>query len=96
MLLRTVLLLCLTVVVVVLAKGNQFNPLPQHPARRDQKTFQHIQSILRKNYERTLWREHQNFRRRNSRFLNPVGLKRVSDRRPRKINVGRTKIQVLS
>ena len=86
---KTILISSVALVVLVVATENHGKSFHQQPIKRDQKTFQHIQSILRNNYERSLRQEH--FRRRNSRFL---AFDRPALRRPRKINSGNTKIQV--
>ena len=100
MFVKTILSCSVLAVLTVLshsATKQQFKPLPRPAVRRDQKTFQQIQNILRKNYERTLREEHEHFRRRNSRFLRADPLisryrkpRRTVVRRQRKIQAGPT------
>ena len=78
------------------ASTRHLQSIPRPPVRREQKTFQQIQNILRKNYERKLREEHEHFRRRNSRFLRAQPLSRYRRpgrtvvRRGRKIQAGPT------
>ena len=106
MFVKTILCCAVLAVLTVLSQSatrQQFKPLPRPAVRRDQKTFQQIQNILRKKYERTLRQEHEHFRRRNSRFLRADPLTsryrrpgRTVVRRQRKIQAGPTTIKVLS
>ena len=90
MFLKTILLSAVTLLVLVVATENRGRPLRQQPVERDQKTFQHIQSILRNNYQRSL-RQDQ-LRRRNSRMLRPFSKSAV--RRPRRIGTGTAESKV--
>ena len=104
MFVKTILCCSVLAVLTVLSQSatrQQFKPLPRPAVRRDQKTFQQIQNILRKKYERTLRQEHEHFRRRNSRFLRADPLTsryrrpgRTVVRRQRKIQAGPTAIKV--
>ena len=106
MFVKTILCCAVLAVLTVLshsATKQQFKPLPRPAVRRDQKTFQQIQNILRKKYERTLRQEHEHFRRRNSRFLRADPLTsryrrtgRTGVRRQRKIQAGPTTFKVIS
>lgn len=104
MLVKTILCSAVLAVLTVLshsASNQQFKHLPRPAVRRDQKTFQQIQTILRKNYERTLRQKHEHFRRRNSRFLraDPLSSRyrrpgRTVVRRQRKIDARPTVLKV--
>ena len=90
MFLKTILLSAVTLLVLVVATENRGRPVHQQPVERDQKTFQHIQRILRNNYQRSL-RQDQ-LRRRNSRMLRPFSKPAV--RRPRRIGTGTAESKV--
>ena len=94
MFLKTILLSAVTLVVLVVATENKSKPLHQQPVERDQKTFQHIQNILRNNYERSLRQDH--LRRRNSRFLGPRAFSKPAVRRSRKISPAQSKVGFIS